>query len=272
MDSMADVRTAARRSADGPFMAGAARFGLGSRAVVYLVIAWLALQIASGHHNHQANQRGAMADIVHHTFGSVIVAVLGIGLAAYGLWRLSQAAFGVAGEGTKAGPRLQSLARGVIYLGLSVSTFTFLAGASTQGQAEQQSTLTARLMRHTSGRWLVGAAGLVVIVVGLAMIRDGLRRKFEDQLRMNELNARTRTAVVTLGVVGTAARGIVFAVAGGMVLDAAWTFDPGKSAGLDGALRTLADRSFGALLLGTLSLGLAAFGLFGLASARWAKT
>jgi hypothetical protein len=253
-------------------MSGLARFGLAARAVVYMVIGWLALQIALGHPDQQANQRGAMADIVHHSFGSGIVSVLALGLAAYALWRFSEAAFGVAGEGRKPGPRLQSLARGIIYAGLAVSTFAFLAGTSNQGQAQQQATLTARLMRHTYGRWLVGAAGLVVIIVGLAMIRDGLRRKFKDQLQMSEMTGRTRTTVIVLGTIGTPARGIVFAVAGALVLDAAWTFNPSKSTGLDGALRTLADRPFGAWLLSALSLGLLAFGLFGFASARWAKT
>jgi hypothetical protein len=248
-----------------------ARFGLAARAVVYFVIGWIALQIALGHRDQQANQRGAMADIVHHTFGSVIVAVLAVGLAAYALWRLSEAAFGAAGEGNKTALRLKSLGRGIIYAGLSVSTFAFLAGSSKQGQAQQQATVTARLMRHTYGRWLVGAAGLVVIIVGLAMIGDGLRRKFENQLRMAELAGRTRTTVITLGTVGTVARGIVFTVAGGLVVDAAWTFDPAKSTGLDGALRTLADRQFGGWLLGILSIGLVAFGLFGLAEARWTK-
>ena len=44
------------------------------------------------------------------------------------------------------------------------------------------------------------------------------------------------------------------------------------STGLDGALRTLADRPYGPWLLGALALGLIAFGLYGLAVARWAKT
>ncbi len=56
------------------------------------------------------------------------------------------------------------------------------------------------------------------------------------------------------------------------MLDAAITFDPAKSTGLDGALRTLANRAYGPWLLGALALGLIAFGIYGLAAARWAKT
>jgi hypothetical protein len=73
-------------------------------------------------------------------------------------------------------------------------------------------------------------------------------------------------------MVGTIARGIVFAVAGGLVVNAAVSYDASKSTGLDGALRTLADRAYGPWLLGLIALGLIAFGLYGFAAARWAKT
>jgi hypothetical protein len=89
---------------------------------------------------------------------------------------------------------------------------------------------------------------------------------------MNELHGTARTVVLRLGIVGTVARGIVFVVAGALGVDAAITFDASKSTGLDGALRTLADRAYGPWLLGALAVGLIAFGLYGFAAARWTKT
>jgi hypothetical protein len=253
-------------------MAALARFGLTARAFVFLVMGWLAIQIARGHGNHQANQRGALADIAHRPHGIVLLWVLGLGFAAYAIWCLSQAVFGTVTDGGKAGPRLLGVARAIVYGALAVTTFTFIAGASKQGQAQQQATLTARVMKHDDGRWVVGAIGLIVVVIGLVMIVQGVRRTFEKQLRMDELTGAARTLVLWLGVIGTAARGIVFAIAGALTTQAALTFDPAKSTGLDGALRTLADRPYGPWLLGILALGLIAFGVFGLAVARWTKT
>ena len=269
---MSKTKEATRRASNSQAMAWVARFGLGARAFVYLVIGWLAVQIALGHGRQEANQRGALADIAQHSYGIVLLWILGIGFAAYGLWRLSEAAFGTAAEGKKAGPRLQSLVRGIVYAALSVSTFSFIAGTSKEGQSQQQATLTARVMRHTDGRWLVGLIGLIVVLVGVGMIVEGATKRFEKQLRMNELEGKKRTVVVRLGIVGTIARGIVFAIAGALVVDAAVTFDAAKSTGMDGALRTLADRSYGPWILGILALGLIAFGLYGFAAARWAKT
>jgi Domain of Unknown Function (DUF1206) len=268
---MTQVEGSARRASNSRAMKVLARFGLTARGFVFLLMGWLAIQIARGHGSHQANQRGALADIAHHSYGIVLLWVLGFGFAAYAIWCLSQAIFGAPTHGKKAGPRLLALIRGIVYGALSVTTFTFIAGVSMQGQSQQQATLTARIMKHDNGRWLVGGIGLIVVVVGLVMVVQGVRKTFEKQLRMQEMARATRTLVVWLGVIGNTARGIVFAIAGALATQAAVTFDPAKSKGLDGALRTLADRPYGPWLLGILALGLIAFGLFGLAAARWAK-
>jgi hypothetical protein len=268
---MTDALSNGRKAAQSPAMDALARLGLAARGFVYLVIGWLTLQIALGHHTQQANQSGALAEVARHSFGKLLLWLLAAGFAAYAIWRLSQAAFGTGAEGAKAGPRLKSLARGVIYAGFAVSTFAFIVGTG-KGQRQQQQAWTARVMRHTGGRWLVGLAGVVVIVVGVAMVVEGVRRKFEQQLEMGKLHGTTRTVVLRLGMVGTITRGLVFALAGFLVVDAAISFDPKKSTGLDGALRTLAHQPFGPWLLGAAALGLVAFGLYGLASVRYAKT
>ena len=261
-----------RRVARGSATAAAAHIGWAARAFVYLVIAWLALQIARGHSSQQANQKGAVATIAQHHGGTALLVVLAIGLACYALWRLSEAAFGTATDGKKAGPRLKSLVRGLIYAASAVSTFLFVAGSHRTGQDQQQATTTARIMRHSYGRVAIAIAGIVVVVIGIAMVISALRKKFTKQLRMQDMSPRTRTTVTRLGVVGNAARGVVFAAAGSLVIDAAVRFQPSKSAGLDGALRTLANQPFGPVIVGLCAAGLCAFALYGLAAARWVRT
>jgi hypothetical protein len=266
------LESSARQASNSAAMTGLARFGLAARGFTYLVIGWLAVQIALGHRAQEANQRGALATVAQHSFGEVLLWILGFGFAAYAVWRLSEAAFGTAAEGRKAGPRLQSLVRGIVYAAFAVTTFSFIAGTSHQTQNQQQVTATAKLMKHGYGRWLVGLVGVIVVVIGLGMVIEGVRRKFEKELRLNELHGVTRTIVVRLGMIGTTARGIVFAVAGALVVEAAINYEPAKSTGLDGALRTLANRAYGPWILGVLAVGLIMFGLYGLAAARFAKT
>lgn len=269
---MSTLKGSARRASNSDAMAGVARFGLAARGIVYLLIGWIAVQIALGHRTQEANQRGALAEIAHQPFGKALLWILGLGIAAYALSRLSEAAFGTPAEGSKAGPRLQSLASGIVYGAFAVTTFLFVTGNSHQSQDGKQVTETAKVIKHTGGRWLVGLVGVIVIVIGLVMAFDGLRKKFEKELRLDELRGTTRTVVVRLGMIGTVARGLVFAAAGVLVFEAAVRFQPARSTGLDGALRTLAHQPYGPWLLGVLALGLIAFGVYGLATVRYAKT
>jgi hypothetical protein len=71
------------------------------------------------------------------------------------------------------------------------------------------------------------------------------------------------------GRFGLAARGVVIAIAGGFLVVAALWSDPQEATGLGGALQTLLRESFGPWLLGTVALGLVAYGLLMLAVARY---
>ncbi len=121
------------------------------------------------------------------------------------------------------------------------------------------------------GRWLVGIAGLIIVIVGAALVMQGFRREFLKNLQTAQMRARTRRIVELLGVTGTVARGLVFALAGVLVVDAAVTFQPAKADGIDKALLTLRDQPFGKFLLILAALGLVIFGVCGLCEARWRK-
>ena len=58
-------------------------------------------------------------------------------------------------------------------------------------------------------------------------------------LQTGEMSATTRRVVVRLGIIGTVARGLVFALTGALVIDAAVKYQPSKAGGLDTALKTL---------------------------------
>jgi hypothetical protein len=250
----------------------AARLGLTARAFVYLLIGLLAILVATGRSTAETDQWGAMQQLNHRTFGHVVLWVVAVGLAAYALWRFSEAAFGAAGDGHKTSARLKSFARGCIYSVLAANGFQIAAGGGSTSQSGRQQTMAAKVMLHSGGRLAVGVVGAVIVVAGLVLVYEGLSRRFEKYLAMSSMSPPTRRAVEVLGVVGTAARGAVFALAGAFLIQAATDYKPAKAAGLDGALRSLRDRQAGPWLLGAAAVGLIAFGLYGFAEARWRHT
>lgn len=126
-------------------------------------------------------------------------------------------------------------------------------------------------MQHTAGRVLVGVVGLVIVACGIILVIEGVRKKFMKYLQTAKMSARTRRVVKVLGMTGTIARGLVFALAGMLVIDAAVTRKAAESGGIDKALQTLRDQPFGEFLTLAAALGLVIFGVYGLSEARWRK-
>src|SRR6185437_8993046 len=79
-----------------------ARAGLTARGILYLLIGLVAILVALGS-SREADQQGALQLLAGKPYGAVLLWLLGIGFAAYSLWRLSEAAFGVTGDGNGAG-------------------------------------------------------------------------------------------------------------------------------------------------------------------------
>jgi hypothetical protein len=248
-----------------------ARAGLVARGIIYVLIGWVAVLIAFGQTSHEADQQGALQLLARQPYGSVSLWLMAIGFAGYALWRLSEAAFGVTGDGNGAGPRLKSLVRAVVYAFFAYLTFKIIFGAGGGSQARRQQDLTATIMHNVAGRWLVGVAGLVIVIVAAMLVIEGVRRKFLKYLQLGQISPRTRRIVEWLGMIGTTARGVVFALAGVLVIDAAVTYQPSKAGGIDKALLTLRNQPFGEFLLILAALGLVIFGIYGLCEARWRK-
>jgi hypothetical protein len=264
------MSSSARRASDSRPAQAMARAGLAARGIIYILIGWVAILVALGRSANQADQQGALQLLVGKPYGLISLWLLGLGFVAYALWRLSEAAFGVTGEGNGAGPRLKSLARALIYASFAYLTFKVISGK--QGsQSGQQQDLSASAMHHSGGRLLVGLVGVIIVVAGLTLVMEGLRHKFMKQLRTAQMNQRTRRTIKQIGTVGTTARGLVFALVGVLVIDAAVTYQPSKAGGVDKALLTLRNQPFGEFLLILAGIGLILFGLYGLAEARWRR-
>ena len=123
----------------------------------------------------------------------------------------------------------------------------------------------------SGGKALVILAGLVVIGIAIALAVRGLKTDFEKHLDTGQMSGTTFTAVRRLGQVGYVARGAVFAVIGGLVIKADLDNSPGKAAGFDVALKSMASAPFGQVLLMAAALGLIAFGAYCVAEARYRR-
>jgi hypothetical protein len=272
MTAVGTARRGARRTADSGILVGLTRMGFIGYGLLHLAIAWLALQIALGNTATSGDQSGALGTLVAQPFGRLLLWLIVVGLCAMAIWQLLLAAVGHRDKRgrSRVVERVASGARVLVYAALAFTAVTVVTGSPTSS-GDQQQNATAGIMAKPAGQFLVGLAGLVVVMVGVGLIYYGAKRKFEDKLLIGRMSQRVRQAARRLGQFGYVAKGIAFTIVGVLLLDAALTHNPAKSRGLDAALRALAHQPFGVFLLIAVGIGFAAFGVYCFIQSRYRK-
>ena len=247
------------------------RVGLVSYGLVHLLIAWIAVQIAWTHEQSNANTQGALRQVAREPLGSVLLWVVTAGIVALVIWQLGEAIWGYTYEqgGKRTAHRLASAGRAVVYAALALSAFRIVSGSATGGSSTDS--VTASLMQQTGGQVLVGLIGVGILAVGAGLLVRGVTAKFTHHLQPQATSGSGGTVVVRLGQCGYVAKGVALGVIGGLFVWAAWTYDPQKAGGLDVALQTLLEQPYGVWLLTLVALGLAAFGAYCFAWARYPR-
>jgi hypothetical protein len=155
------------------------RVGLVALGLLYLLIGWLALQVAFGGGGKEADRQGALQAVAGKPGGPVVLGLMAAGFAALALWQYAEAVYGrPVPDGDKPLKRLASAARGVVYSAGCAGTLAFLSGHQGTSSDRQSKTLTARLMGEPGGRWLVLAIAAGFVVWGAVVAVNGVRRAF----------------------------------------------------------------------------------------------
>src|SRR5258707_13481357 len=101
---------------------------------------------------------------------------------------------------------MRSLARAAIYAGLAYLTFEVISGEHGSLSGQQQD-ISAKVMHHPGGPWLIGVVGLIIVIIGLMLAGESRRRTFMKYLRTSQMSPGTRRIVRRIVVIGNAALG-----------------------------------------------------------------
>jgi hypothetical protein len=199
----------------------------------------------------------------------VVVWLVAAGMLLLMVWRAVEAAWGhLDDEGfTRTRRRLTSAGRAVVYGYISWSAVSVATGSGSSSGGTDST--TAKLMDLPGGQLLVGAIGIAIAVIGVALARKAWTDRFAKEMDEKGLSGPSGTLYVWLGRVGCVAKGIAFAIVGGLFCYAAATHEADKSGGLDQALSEVLEKPLGPYLLAAIALGFAAYGLFCFAQARY---
>lgn len=256
---------------DHPAVQGLGRVGLVLYGAVHVIIAWLVAQVALGDAGRKADSKGALTEVSQTALGPFLLWALAIGLAFFVLWQVVEAFAGytyVREKRKRTGKRIGAGARAITATTIAVAAQQYARGKGGSDSTGTQRELTARVLALPFGQVLVGAVAVGILVIAGVVLRKGVKKSFERDLDLSELPAGSRRVVERLGRAGWIGKGAAYAVIGVLVGIAAVTADPGRSGGLDNALRTLAAQPYGTVLLALIAVGFAAFGVYCVAAAK----
>jgi Domain of Unknown Function (DUF1206) len=271
------AQDAAREVADSRWVDRVSRAGLAARAVIYLMVGYLAGRIALGAAGvgqastaRPASGGGALEALAEHPGGRVALALLALGFLGYALLGLVQAGFrhqDIDNPAERRGKRLFFAGVALLYAAFFLYTASLLlqpgsGQQSTSGSRAQETELTARVLSWPYGRLLVGGVGAVLVIAGLGFGYQAVSTNFQERLKRERMGPAIWWSAIVLGAVGSWARAVVLVLVGVFVIAAAVTFDPDKARGLDASLRTVAGQPYGPWVLGAVALGLICYGAY----------
>lgn len=242
-----------------PAFQAAAKAGFVVTGLIYVLIGWTAIRMASGlPEGEKADQTGALQFIEQTVPGGfVALLVAAIACLALALWFVVD---GIRESGGKEDrrERLTVLLTGVAkagfyaFLGSSALDVLFDDEEDAEQVADEASDV---LMQSWPGTVLLVAAGLGIAIFGVVLSVRGIRRTWVKDHDLS-MTGEFRPVVRAIAIIGYVSRGIAILLIGSTFIAAVLTRTPETAAGMSGALGTVLALPFGAQMLVLIGIGL----------------
>lgn len=251
----------------------AARVGYAACGVVYIAIGSIAAAVAAGAAERPGGTRRAMALLVRQPLGEILVITLGIGFLGYAALNLSGAFRDPEGRGRSLAGiviRAADALTGALYVALAVAAVRLVAAPSRDG-GDLVVTWAAGFLTLPGGSLLLFGAGLSLVGAGGFLIHRARAERFQDVLDRRTLPAATWRTLTAAARFGTLARGVILALCGLFVMEAAVTGRPERVGGIGAALSAIDTTLFGSWLLAITALGFVGYGIYQLAKVGYRR-
>lgn len=233
------------------------RLGFLARGLLYIIIG--VLVIGTG---RTEDLTGAL-DYLGHGTGRLLLIAVAAGLATYGLWRLTDAAFGIEHPGDDGKALVKRGGAGLIgaiYLYLAYKAARILLDGNAGSASTQQQADT--VLDLPGGQLVLAVAALVLAVAGAYQLSKAVKCSF-----LNQLDAAAQAPPIKwLGRIGYASRGVIFLAVAILIARAAIDDRSNEAGGMEQALDLLSGP-----LLYAVAGGLILFGAFSMVEARYRR-
>lgn len=248
-----------------------ARFGLVSKGVVYCLMGILSVLAAFGLAQKNGDKAEAFKTIYSQPFGQFLLVIIGVGLLGYVMLRFFQAFKDIDNKGKDMKGVLDRVGytlSAFLYLGIGAYALKLVVGGAGGGESDSRQFVVSKVLEYPGGQYMVGAASLIVIGMGVYQIFRGVTGKFMK--RVNLYRSNMKDAFRYAGTTGYIARGIVLVIIGYFLLHAAWLSKADEARGTGAAFDFLQNQ-FGSMMMALVALGMIGYGIFCFVKAKYQK-
>lgn len=247
----------------------AARAGYGARGLVFLIIGYFAMRAAYAT-GRPMDTKDAIDTVAGSAFGTIALVILVASLFFFAVWRFLQVIFDIDDHGlgpkglfVRAGLTVSLFAYGALAL-YAFGLLTGIAGGSGGGGGG----LISKAYAAGYGVWVTYIVAAGMAAAGAAHLVKGITAGFLKYMDIPADHAQWLCPVCRFGLI---ARGVTFFILAGLLFGGAVSYSDGDKPGLDTALSTMSNWTFGWVLLAITGVGLVAFGIYGFAEAVYRR-
>lgn len=244
--------------------------GFFMKGVVYGLLGLLAALAAFNAGGKISGKDGVVQFLLGMPIGKVLVGLVALGLAAYALWRFYSAYEDPRSddEDKRWGAKLRYVYSGLFYGTIAYSFAKPLFSSSSSGGSKKKAVL-GKLLELEWGEWLIGAIALLVAGQAIFQLYIGYKGKFMKKIDDNPGDAYKW--VKNIGRAGYYSRFVVFGILSFLLVRVIIANNADAYDGTKGAFQHLLSYDYGNILMGTVALGLAAYGVFSILIARYSN-
>lgn len=245
-----------------------ARIGCVSIGTVYVLVGVLALLALSGRLIEAADEGRVVQLLMSIRGGPVVIWAIVVGAGAYVLWRVIEAisdpyGFGAGWKGLARRAGVASSAVGYALIAFTTARIAMGTGSEDRDAAEeQQQLIVAQVLAWPGGDLLVGLAGAVLAVVGIAQFVLVARRAYATEVHIEPQTEFGERITHFLAWYGYSARGVILCVLAWFLLDGAISNDPKAVGDTDTAFDFIGGGAVGDSAFAVVAVGTIAYGIF----------